>query len=60
MCSISGSTGKKFITKLKGKSPSKQIDILEDIVFSRTQNILEVKILFLPFTSHRLFERGQQ
>jgi len=37
-------------------SQSKKIGILEDIVLSRAQNVLEVKILFLPYTSHRIFE----
>ena len=39
----------------KEKSVTKQPGVLKDIVLSRTQNILEVKILFSPSTSHRLF-----
>jgi hypothetical protein len=38
------------------KGQSKQLGLLEDIVLSRAQNILEVKILAIPFTSHRLHE----
>jgi hypothetical protein len=37
------------------KSTSKQPGVLEDIVISKTQNVLEVKILFSPYTYDRRF-----
>jgi len=38
------------------EAASKQPGTLKDIVISGTQNILEVKILFSPYTSSRLFK----
>ncbi|MCK4429844.1 MAG: AMIN domain-containing protein [Candidatus Aminicenantes bacterium] len=38
------------------KSGSKQPGVLKAIVLSRGQNIIEVKIILNPYTSHRLFE----
>lgn len=40
----------------KEESASKQPGVLEDIVISGAQNILEVNILFSPYTSSRLFK----
>ncbi|MCK4786768.1 MAG: AMIN domain-containing protein [Desulfobacteraceae bacterium] len=38
------------------KSGSKQPGVLKDIVLSRGQNIIEVKIILNPYSYHRLFE----
>jgi hypothetical protein len=40
----------------KEENSSKQQGTLKDVVISRAQNILEVKILFSPYTSSRLFK----
>lgn len=40
----------------KEKNILKQLGLLKDIVLSKTQNTLEVKILFNLYTSHRQFE----
>jgi len=40
----------------KEESSSKQQGVLKDIVISGAQNVLEVKILFSPYTSSRLFK----
>ena len=48
-----------FITSLsfsEGNFQSKRNGILEDIVLSKAQNVLEVKIHLLPYASHRIFE----
>jgi len=38
------------------KSQSKQFVFLEDIVLSGAQSFFKVEILFIPYTSHRVFE----